>query len=90
MAVTFTGAYSVFGDRIVAMGDATLTDLTSGGIALPGLSRIDAALVCTRDAASAGVGYTINANSAGSAVNGSLLISSASANGVYSVFALGR
>lgn len=90
MAVTFTGSYTVFGDKIVSIGNATLTDLTSGAVALPGLSRIEYALVCTKSGASAGVGYTVNANSAGSATNGSILISSASTGGVYSVFAIGR
>lgn len=90
MAVTFTGSYSVFGDKIVTVGNATLTDLTSGAVALPGLKYIDYALVCTKSGASAGVGYSVNAASGGTASNGSILISSASTDGVYGVFAIGR
>lgn len=90
MAVTFTGNYSVWGDRVVAFGDATLTDITSGAIALPGLKRIDFANVVIKSAASAGFGWVINVNSAGSATDGFLQITSASTSGIYSVIALGR
>lgn len=90
MAATFTGFYSVWGDKVVVFGNATLTDITSGSVELPGLKRIDFAQVAYNSAASAGLGYVINANSAGSSVNGSLQITSASTSGIYSVIAVGR
>lgn len=90
MAVTFTGFYSVWGDRVVSFGDATLTSQTSGAVEIPGMKRIEFAQVTYKSAASAGLGWVINANSAGSSVDGYLQITSASTGGIYSVIALGR
>jgi hypothetical protein len=90
MAVTFTGNYSVWGDRIVVFGDITLGGQTSGAVEIPGLKKIDFAVATYKTAATAGLGWTINAASGGTSTNGMLQIRSASTDGVYSVIALGR
>jgi hypothetical protein len=97
MAVTFTGSYSVWGDRLVAFGTLTTgADAQSGAAILPGLKNIDFAHVAHKGAQSAGtdavvnVTWNINKDSAGAAAPGYLQLQSAISGRSYSVFALGR
>jgi hypothetical protein len=97
MAVTFTGNYSVFGDRVTVFGDITLdANNTSGAVELPGVKNLDFAHVTPKAAQSAGtdavvgITTTVNKGSGGTTIGGMLRMQSGISGSVYTVIAFGR
>lgn len=90
MAVSFTGQYTVLGNLRCVIGKATVTTITSGAVAIPGINRLIGAVACPVSAATAGFSLDINAASGGTATDGYIRIKSASTGGVYSVIAFGN
>jgi hypothetical protein len=93
MAVTYTASKEgVMGDIRYSMGALTLTSVSSGAVAIPGIKRLYAAQVSLRTTAATAPSYTvvINAESGGTATNGYLEIVNGVASDVFEVLAFGE
>lgn len=93
MAVTFTATKeTVVGDMRCVVGAATLTDVTSGAVAIPGIKRMYGAQATPRTTSATAPSYTvlINHASGGTAVDGYLQIVNGVASDVFDVVVYGE
>jgi hypothetical protein len=90
MAATLSGEYTVLGNKRVYMGTLTMASTsTTGTVIVPGLKKIDAAVVSPVSGATSVYSLHINVGSAATAINGQLGITSALSSNIFGVLVFG-
>lgn len=90
MAATLAGEYTVIGNKRAYIGTLTMASTsTTGTVIVPGLRKIDAAVLSPVSGATSVYSVHINVGSAGTAINGELGITSALSSNIFGVVIFG-
>lgn len=90
MAASLSGEYTVIGNKRAYFGTLTLdADTVTATVKIPGMRKIDAAVVTPVSGATNSISLHYNLGSANTAINGELGITSALSGNVFGVLVFG-
>ncbi len=90
MSATLSGRYSVMGDVPTYYGTLTMgSTSTTGTVAIPGVKKIESAVLTPISGATAVYSIHLNLGSAGTSINGELGITSALSSNIFAVVVYG-
>lgn len=90
MAATLAGEYTILGNKRAYIGTLTMaTTSTTGTVIVPGLKKIDTAVLTPVSGATSVYSIHLNLGSANTAINGELGITSALSSNIFGVVIMG-